>query len=67
MVMRYAHHPKGLRAGVEILDRMPTGVSTSGGATGMELMQVVDNEERKIGCGGGILAVFQTPLRIALK
>ena len=30
MVMRYAHHhPESLRAGVEILDRVPAGVSTS--------------------------------------
>lgn len=30
MVMRYAHHhPESLRAGVEILDRVPTGVSTN--------------------------------------
>ncbi len=30
MVMRYAHHhPGSLRAGVEILDRTPTGVSTN--------------------------------------
>lgn len=30
MVMRYAHHhPASLRAGVEILDRVPTGVSTN--------------------------------------
>jgi len=29
MVMRYAHHhPESLRAGVEILDRLPAGVST---------------------------------------
>jgi len=29
MVMRYAHHhPESLRAGIEILDRAPTGVST---------------------------------------
>ncbi|GAB1723881.1 MAG: tyrosine-type recombinase/integrase [Nitrospira sp. CR1.1] len=31
MVMRYAHHhPESLRAGVEILDRVPLGVSTVG-------------------------------------
>ena len=30
MVMRYAHHhPESLRAGVEILDRVPAGVSTN--------------------------------------
>ena len=30
MVMRYVHHhPESLRAGVEILDRVPTGVSTN--------------------------------------
>jgi integrase len=29
MVMRYAHHhPESLRAGIEILDRVPAGVST---------------------------------------
>ena len=29
MVMRYAHHyPESLRAGIEILDRVPVGVST---------------------------------------
>ncbi|NGZ98262.1 MAG: integrase, partial [Nitrospira sp. WS110] len=29
MVMRYAHHhPESLRAGIEILDRLPAGVST---------------------------------------
>ena len=29
MVMRYAHHyPESLRAGIEILDRIPAGVST---------------------------------------
>jgi integrase len=29
MVMRYAHHhPESLRAGIEILDRIPDGVST---------------------------------------
>jgi len=29
MVMRYAHHhPESLRAGIEILDRVPDGVST---------------------------------------
>ena len=31
MVMRYAHHhPESLRAGIEILDRVPAGVSTIG-------------------------------------
>jgi len=28
MVMRYAHHPESLHAGIEILDRVPAGVST---------------------------------------
>ena len=29
MVMRYAHHyPESLRAGIEILDRVPGGIST---------------------------------------
>jgi hypothetical protein len=29
MVMRYAHHqPESLRAGIEILDRVPAGVRT---------------------------------------
>lgn len=29
MVMRYAHHhPESLRAGIEILDRVPAGIST---------------------------------------
>jgi integrase len=29
MAMRYAHHhPESLRAGIEILDRVPTGVNT---------------------------------------
>lgn len=43
MVMRYAHHhPESLRAGVEILDRVPAGVSTN-------LAQSVSHTSAKVG------------------
>ena len=62
MVMRYAHHhPESLRAGVEILDRVPAGVSTilaqstshTGPKPGAHSSQAVERKEKWLVAGEG--------------
>jgi hypothetical protein len=62
-VLRYAHHhSESLRAGIEILDRVPAEISTNLAQSanlavaeaGARPLQVVERQERSGGCGGRI-------------
>jgi hypothetical protein len=63
MVMRHSHHySQSLRAGIEILDRAPTGVITvlaqsadhAVAGTGTESAVRCSEKREKVGCGGRI-------------
>ena len=76
MVMRYAHHhPESLRAGVEILDRVPTEVSTNlaqsashkSADVGTETAVSGLREEKRLVAGKGFSHYLTEPVRILLR
>ena len=74
MVMRYAHHhPESLRAGIEILDRVPAGVSTVLAQSANHAVAVAGSEsavsrkERRLVAGGRYRSHFSRKLVISLR